>query len=155
MEKHEKYSKISQERELNLLTKNLEERERTSILKYELQLHKNKLEYMENQLKIMEEGKNMDIAILSSIQSNNTVINKIIVKEESKVKDENDDNLSNDVTKCSICFVNQKCMLLDTCNHVCLCMECTLEMKKSVKGKDFVECPICRTINFDWKKVYI
>lgn len=41
---------------------------------------------------------------------------------------------------CCVCFSREKSVLLQPCNHMCLCAECTLELVNS----NAPQCPLCR-----------
>jgi hypothetical protein len=60
-------------------------------------------------------------------------------------------NKTTDETKCAVCFEDPKCILLDQCNHLCLCVKCAL---KSTKGL-MIRCPMCRFDNISWRKVFL
>lgn len=71
----------------------------------------------------------------------------IIIKDG----DEKEDNVTIDENFCVVCLSNKKCILLHTCNHVCLCESCLSGVIKDKK----IDCPMCRQISVKWNKVFI
>jgi hypothetical protein len=49
---------------------------------------------------------------------------------------------------CSICYDDSISLLLEPCNHICMCDRCYKTLVKK-------ECPVCKTEIFSTKKVYI
>ncbi|VDN56804.1 unnamed protein product [Dracunculus medinensis] len=52
---------------------------------------------------------------------------------------------------CCICFSNEKSVLFQPCNHICLCTECATKLITSTAPN----CPICRARITSYIDVYI
>lgn len=53
--------------------------------------------------------------------------------------------------QCVICTVNKKAILLEACDHVCVCAGCMKHLYDSPKRV----CPVCREGITKWRRVYI
>ena len=50
---------------------------------------------------------------------------------------------------CIVCYSNEKCMLIRPCNHLCLCEECSDNMRHHQ------DCPLCRRAIANIERVYL
>lgn len=57
-----------------------------------------------------------------------------------------DRNETKEVMTCKVCRVNQVCMLLLPCKHLCLCKECEGELS---------QCPLCQSSKYLGMEVYM
>lgn len=81
---------------------------------------------------------------------------KVPTKEEKRDAErakwiECDKPASCDDMTCIICITNQRCILLDPCNHLVLCGTCALAFTQ----KNDVECPVCRRKIRDMSRVFL
>lgn len=53
---------------------------------------------------------------------------------------------------CCICFIHEKSILLQPCNHICLCAHCVEELLETYEEP---LCPLCRSIITSYVDVYI
>lgn len=77
----------------------------------------------------------------------------IMLKTEQQQLKEKYEEKGDYSTKCVICISNNKCILLESCNHLCLCEKCVDEMTHPLHK--YIDCPICRQCNTKWKKVFM
>jgi hypothetical protein len=88
--------------------------------------------------------------ISSTVEKVNKKINLILPGQDEKSKALEDGPKDS----CSICLDNKKCVFLDCCTNVSLCLGCT---KKLCDGKDVgqVKCPMCNLTFTKAQRVYI
>uniref|UniRef100_A0A915PWG9 RING-type domain-containing protein n=1 Tax=Setaria digitata TaxID=48799 RepID=A0A915PWG9_9BILA len=53
---------------------------------------------------------------------------------------------------CCICFIHEKSILLQPCNHICVCAYCVEELLETYEDP---LCPLCRSIITSYVDVYI
>ncbi|CAG9539081.1 unnamed protein product [Cercopithifilaria johnstoni] len=53
---------------------------------------------------------------------------------------------------CCICFIHEKSILLQPCNHICVCARCVEELLEAYEEP---LCPLCRSIITSYFDVYI
>lgn len=53
---------------------------------------------------------------------------------------------------CCVCFVHEKSILLQPCNHICLCADCAEELLETYEEP---LCPLCRSFITSYVDVYI
>lgn len=53
---------------------------------------------------------------------------------------------------CCVCFMHEKSILLQPCNHICLCADCVEELLETYEEPS---CPLCRCIITSYIDVYI
>uniref|UniRef100_A0A0N5D8C1 RING-type domain-containing protein n=1 Tax=Thelazia callipaeda TaxID=103827 RepID=A0A0N5D8C1_THECL len=53
---------------------------------------------------------------------------------------------------CCVCFVHEKSILLQPCNHICLCSSCINELLNTYEEP---LCPLCRSMIISYLDVYI
>lgn len=87
------------------------------------------------------------------IQLDNKNITEGILRSQLDLlqKQEKSEPVNNDNSKCVVCIENNKEILLEQCNHLCLCNGCAALI---IKGSN-IQCPMCRVFNTSWKKIYV
>ncbi|XP_066250134.1 uncharacterized protein [Euwallacea similis] len=90
------------------------------------------------------------VAITSYCREKLQLIGSLCWRKKPQVKDQTADESPETDKDCVICQERVKCILLLPCKHVCLCEECSEEMRDY---KD--ECPICRSYIMDAMKIYL
>ncbi|VDP11334.1 unnamed protein product [Onchocerca flexuosa] len=53
---------------------------------------------------------------------------------------------------CCICFIHEKSILLQPCNHICVCAHCVEELLETYEEP---LCPLCRSVITSYVDVYI
>ncbi|EFO18389.1 hypothetical protein LOAG_10104 [Loa loa] len=53
---------------------------------------------------------------------------------------------------CCICFIHEKSILLQPCNHICVCAYCVEELLETYEEP---LCPLCRSVITSYVDVYI
>ncbi|KAK6113298.1 conserved hypothetical protein [Brugia malayi] len=53
---------------------------------------------------------------------------------------------------CCICFIHEKSILLQPCNHICVCANCVEELLETYEEP---LCPLCRSVITSYVDVYI
>jgi len=52
---------------------------------------------------------------------------------------------------CCICWINKKNIILNNCNHLCVCEECILDV---CKYQNDPKCPICHSNFTEYKQIF-
>ncbi|VDM46313.1 unnamed protein product [Toxocara canis] len=66
-------------------------------------------------------------------------------------EDSGDDSTRSERLLCCICLLREKSVLLQPCNHICLCCPCSMEIMHSSNPN----CPLCRAKIRSCVDVYI
>lgn len=56
-------------------------------------------------------------------------------------EEKEDEELEDDV-KCAICWGHPKSVMMDPCQHMCVCATCAVDLMK----RDEMECPLCKEV---------
>lgn len=121
----------------------------TKILMLETEIEKQKYDIYSRDLTIKSLKESFEI----NCESKNILIRQYIDKN---IKDEielstikTDLEKSQKYSNCVICYKNKKDILLEPCNHLCLCNDCSKEL--IIHNN---RCPICRELISNSKKIY-
>lgn len=69
----------------------------------------------------------------------------------SPPEDSGDESTHGERLLCCVCLLREKSVLLQPCNHICLCSPCSMELFHSFNP----QCPLCRTKIRSYVEVYI
>ena len=78
-----------------------------------------------------------------SMNEQNTLLKEIVDQTNNEQEDRNDKET------CKVCLVNKRSHVVLPCGHYCLCKVCAEEINKTTR-----QCPICRTEDVSFKKLY-
>merc|ERR1712129_650012 len=98
---------------------------------------KQKNEEMQKRLDLLE-GKQERVTTLDLDQLSDV---KKTMQDSIRVIEEAEQKLVDNMRKCVVCLVNNKCMALDGCGHISLCEQCEARLHEK-------KCPICRAEKF-------
>lgn len=65
------------------------------------------------------------------------------IASELVVPDGTDEKTDKENEQCIICYDNKRCISLDDCNHLCMCLECTRGFVEKNEIED-LKCPLCK-----------
>ncbi|KAL3990889.1 Zinc finger C3HC4 type (RING finger) family protein [Acanthocheilonema viteae] len=86
-----------------------------------------------------------------------TIINSmrmIPISKSRRIKRQSWNCGADDISRitCCICFIHEKSILLQPCNHICICAHCVEELLETYEEP---LCPLCRSIITSYVDVYI
>lgn len=73
--------------------------------------------------------------------------------QSHSVRVEDDIKTNKEGLQCSICYENQKCILLNPCKHCCMCATCFKNI--NVNEREGIICPICNSFIHSIEKIYL
>uniref|UniRef100_A0A8R1XSB6 RING-type domain-containing protein n=1 Tax=Onchocerca volvulus TaxID=6282 RepID=A0A8R1XSB6_ONCVO len=81
-------------------------------------------------------------------------IGMILVSKSKRLRRHSSICGTDDVSRitCCICFIHEKSILLQPCNHICVCAHCVEELLETYEEP---LCPLCRSVITSYVDVYI
>jgi hypothetical protein len=126
--------------------------EEYTINKLNKELEIIKIEYDDKIKDIKQQNQNEIKNIIEQNKNEINKIKKICDRQIKNLEEHYETKLNEDKEKklCKICHTNEADIVFDTCNHIVICKNCEINLRRTSR---FNKCPICRTTYLKGKQI--